>query len=252
MEAEAAKNKIASLKTQQMEKSLEKLQSEHLAAKVKLEQTYEVDLRNLNSVWEKRLWAYTESAQKEQEHLRSKHSLELSKSAQEAAVKLEHPRPSPAVLNLKKVIKELAKQQEYMSASELQSEVRGLEEAAEAKLEAEREKRVSLFQAGIVRRQEAETRVLNARTAARLEALKKQKETEIEKLVQKYQNLEKALEVQHGLEVMRIKKRPMTAGFGGSSMCSAKTTSKCPTAAPKSRKLTDAKYFSLKCQTKQN
>jgi len=212
-----------------------------LENKILIEEKLQVDLQRLEKYWDQEIDKATEALQQEQDRLSQKQSIELAQSNAEAIAKLEKPRPTAQMLNLKKVIEECSKQSKYMLASVLHSEVKTMENGVNSKLEAEKSKKIALFQAVILKRHEAENRTMRLRASARLEALKNKKEAEIKKLLQKYKNMQNAMD--NVFEINKVRTERTASLKKGNKKIGISLYGSSISTSARSRKNTEQKYF---------
>ena len=108
-----AKNRIAELRQQQLLKQQESLKSEHLSAKLKVEQAHLEEFNGFNAAWDSRMREFEEQAKAEEEAMERRHKEHFAGQTEFISKKLpEKAKPSAEVLNLKKIQTNLAKQKE--------------------------------------------------------------------------------------------------------------------------------------------
>lgn len=109
-----AKNRIAELRQQQEMKLVEDLKSKHLSMKLEVEQAHLDEFNGFNQTWDNRMHEYESKAREEEEKIEARHKQEFEAVTSQMQTRLsEKPRPSSEILNLKKILANLAKQKKY-------------------------------------------------------------------------------------------------------------------------------------------
>ncbi len=109
-----AKNRITELRQQQEMKELEDLKSRHLSMKLEVEQAHLDEFNGFNKAWDDRMHEYEGKAKEEEDKIETRHKQEFELITAQLQNRLpERARPSSEILNLKKIISNLAKQKKY-------------------------------------------------------------------------------------------------------------------------------------------
>lgn len=110
------------------------------------------------------------------------------------------PKPSPELLNLRKIQESLAKQKDYAEAHKVQQRAIEIEAQEKLKFEAIREQKIASKEAQMAQKQNIELQALKKRINTSIDEQRKSRAIELERLLQRYQNIKKELESQQQLE----------------------------------------------------
>ena len=139
--------------------------------------------------------------------MKQRHAAELEEFQKKILAKQPKPKFSTELLNHRKVQDHLAKAKDYTEAHKVKAKADRLE--AE-----ETEKWLQKRQDGMFQQEEnwkqqklQELAALQKRIQTGREGQKKQRTLELERLVQRYQNVKNELDAQHNLERLRIEKQ---------------------------------------------
>lgn len=106
-----AKNRIAELKEQQHAKEIEDLKSRQLSMKLEIEQAHLEEFNNFNKEWDEKMRSFEEKSKEDEEKLSTSHSEEIENTKKQILSKIpDKPKASSEILNLQKILKNLAKQ----------------------------------------------------------------------------------------------------------------------------------------------
>ncbi len=95
-------------------KQLEDLKSRHLSMKLEVEQAHLDEFNGFNQSWDSRMHEYETKAKEEEEKIESRHRQEFELVTAQVQNRLsEKSKPSSEILNLKKILGNLAKQKKY-------------------------------------------------------------------------------------------------------------------------------------------
>jgi len=101
----------------------------------------------------------------------------------------------------------LAKQKNYSEAHKVQNRIKILEDEEGKRWEKERNHKITVFQAKIYKKFENEQNAFEKKVSSAFEQLRKQKASELERMLQKYQNSKKEFESRHLNELKELQKK---------------------------------------------
>ena len=207
VEAEMAKNRIKELKEQKKFMDLKDLEDRQRDENNELEETHILEFNNFNQEWDKRMNEFQVHSSQLIKALEDKHMAQH----EEYRVQLEEKlpikfKPSPELLNLRRIQVNLAKQKEYKEAHEVQVRAQKLEKFETEKYMDDRRLKMEGLENKLFQAQEKEMEALRKRIIAGENEQKKQRALELERMFQRYQNVKKELENQHKMERIRLEK----------------------------------------------
>lgn len=207
VEAEMAKNRIKELKEQKKQMDLDELQTRQQNENIELEETHILEFNNFNQEWDKRMNDFQMHSSQLIKALEEKHIAqhEEYRASWEEKVPVKF-KPSPELLNLRRIQVNLAKQKEYAEAHQVQVRAQKLEKQEHERYMEERAIKIENMENKLFQKQENEMEALRKRIIAGENEQKKQRALELERMFQRYQNVKKELENQHKMERIRLEK----------------------------------------------
>ena len=207
VEAEMAKNRIKELKEQKKQIDLDELQTRQQNENIELEETHILEFNNFNQEWDKRMNEFQVHSSQLIKALEDKHMAQHEEYRSQLDEKLSTAfKPSPELLNLRRIQVNLAKQKEYKEAHDVQVRAQKLEKFENDKYMEERQIKMENLLEKLFQSQEKEMEALRKRIIAGENEQKKQRALELERMFQRYQNVKKELENQHKMERIRLEK----------------------------------------------
>lgn len=207
VEAEMAKNRIKELKEQKKQMDLDELMTRQQNENIELEETHILEFNNFNQEWDKRMNEFQMHSSQLIKALEEKHIEQHEQYRKELEEKVPIKfKPSPELLNLRKIQVSLAKQKEYKEAHQVQVRAQKLEESENGRYMQDRAFKIENMENQLFQKQENEMEALRKRIIAGENEQKKQRALELERMFQRYQNVKKELENQHKMERIRTEK----------------------------------------------
>lgn len=207
VEAEMAKNRIKELKEQKKQMDMDELQTRQQNENIELEETHIMEFNNFNQEWDKRMNEFQVHSSQLIKALEEKHISEHEEYRNSLEEKLPIKfKPSPELLNLRKIQVNLAKQKDYKEAHQVQVRAQKLEKFEHDKYMDDRGIKIENLESKLFQKQENEMEALKKRIIAGENEQKKQRALELERMFQRYQNVKKELESQHKMERIRLDK----------------------------------------------
>mmetsp|Transcript_19807 Transcript_19807/g.22806 ORF Transcript_19807/g.22806 Transcript_19807/m.22806 type:complete len:285 (+) Transcript_19807:52-906(+) len=233
IDAQRAKNKIEELKIQLENSKKVDYRQQHEQEKMQLEQAHVSEFNQFNEFWDKRMLEFNEQAQLIEEQMIQRHQEELAKYLEDLeAVLPVKPKDSPELLNMRKIEELLAKQEDYIEAHKVQQKCLKMEKEEIEKWKIIRDQKIKNQRIQIEQKQQTELQALRKRIATGQEEQRKSRAAELERLLQKYQNSKKELEIQHQIQIQKVSRPSKPVG---GSLYSAQG-SRIHSARPSSRK----------------
>jgi hypothetical protein len=174
---------------------LEELKAKQENDRQELESSHMAEFQDFNSLWEKRLENHKSYSDEQVESMTEKQQnemIELNKTL-ESQIPLQ-PKNSSELLNLIKIKNGLVKLKEYGDAHKVQQRINFLTDQEANNWANERKKKIMQHQAHLSTKHEIDLKALKKRLNAVEDELKKTRSLEMEKLLQKFQNIKKELQ----------------------------------------------------------
>jgi hypothetical protein len=207
VEAEIAKNRVKELKQKLKEREENELEYRHQNDLFELEETHIAEFNNFNEEWDKRMNEFQIHSAQLVQAMQEKHEQEIRSFREDFDQKMgDNYKKSPELLSLISTQKNLAKQQEYQQAHQIQMKAQELETQERNRYYQEREKKILAQENQLIKKQELEMESLRKRIIAGENEQKKQRALELERMFQRYQNVKKELENNHKKEKNFLKK----------------------------------------------
>jgi len=203
VEAEIAKNRLEELKLHEENRRKEAMRSRQIAERLGVEEAHMLEFQQFNLVWDKKMADYEKHADEMVDVMKNRHQEELQDYQKELLSKQVKPKFSRELLNLRKIEDRLAKQKDYSEAHKMklksdQLEAWELEKWRNAKQQENFQK-----EAQFKHKRQQELVALCKRIQTGREEQKKQRQLDLERLLQRYANVKAELEAQQNLERIR-------------------------------------------------
>jgi len=203
VEAEIAKNRLEELKLHEENRRKEAMRSRQIAERLGVEEAHMLEFQQFNIVWDKKMAEYEEHADELVEAMRERHQGELREFQRKLLSKQQKPKFSRELLNLRKIQEHLAKQKDYTEAHKMKLKSDALEAWELEKWRNQKQQEMFQREAKFKHRQQQELLALQKRIQTGREEQKKQRQMDLERLLQRYQNVKSELEAQQNLERIR-------------------------------------------------
>merc|ERR1712000_689412 len=194
MGAELAKQRLVELRAQETQRKRDNLRSKQLSERLEVEEAHLLEFNQFNQSWDSRQ-QYFEHAQELEAKMAEKHQHELEefREKNEASISLTS-KPSTELLNHQKIQGVLAKTKEYAEAHKVQQKCSQLEKDELEKWLKIRAHKLAAGETRFLTKQNIELQALKKKIQSGADEQRKQRALELEKLLQRYQNVKKELE----------------------------------------------------------
>merc|ERR1719272_1116906 len=220
VEAKIAKNRLEELKLHEENRRKEAMRSRQIAERLGVEEAHMLEFQQFNIVWDKKMNEYEQHVEEMVEAMRERHQGELREFQRKLLGKQQKPKFSRELLNLRKIQEHLAKQKDYTEAHKMKLKSDALEAWELEKWRNQKQQQIFQRETKFKHRQQQELLALQKRIQTGREEQKKQRQMDLERLLQRYQNVKSELEAQQNLERIRMDKY---AGQTAATMGTAKT-----------------------------
>jgi len=213
VEAEIAKNRLDELKLHEENRRREAMRSRQIAERLGVEEAHMLEFQQFNLIWDKKMAEYELHAEELVEAMKERHSAELRDYQRKLMGKQIRPKFSKDLLNLRKIQETLAKQKDYAEAHKIKLKSDALEAWELEKWHSERQQDLLQKEAKFKFNKQQELLALQKRIQTGREEQKKQRHLDLERLLQRYQNVKAELEAQQNLERVRMEKLAQSGGL---------------------------------------
>ncbi|KAG9392430.1 Chromosome partition protein Smc [Carpediemonas membranifera] len=211
VEAEMARKRLQELKTQEEKRRRIELKRRHRGEREELEGSYEAELQRFQDAWNERLEEYDTQATELDRAMRERHEVEIQEMRNKlfGSSAIRKPKFSSQLLNMRKIEQTLAHQKKYHEAHQLKVRADALERWELEKLRAENEQTCLNKEAGFRQKQAQELTALRKRIRAGREELLKTRQSDVDRLTRRFNNLQRELDTHQHLEKNKTKKNPV-------------------------------------------
>ena len=206
VEAEIAKNRLDELKLHEENRRREAMRSRQIAERLGVEEAHMLEFQQFNQIWDKKMAEYELHAEELIEAMKDRHSSELREFQRKLMAKQIRPKFSKDLLNLRKIQDTLAKQKDYAEAHKMKLKGDALEAWELEKWHSQRQQDLLGREAKFKIAKQSELLALQKRIQTGREEQKKQRHLDLERLLQRYQNVKAELDAQQTLERIRMEK----------------------------------------------
>ena len=206
VEAEIAKNRLEELKLHEENRRREAMRSRQIAERLGVEEAHMLEFQQFNIVWDKKMAEYEHHAQELVEAMKERHASELRDFQSTLLQKQQRPKFSRELLNLRRIQEHLAKQKDYTEAHKIKLKCDALEAWELEKWQNSKQQEMFQREAKFKHQKQQELIALQKRIHTGREEQKKQRQMDLERLLQRYQNVKSELEAQQNLERIRAER----------------------------------------------
>mmetsp|Transcript_25508 Transcript_25508/g.58880 ORF Transcript_25508/g.58880 Transcript_25508/m.58880 type:complete len:280 (+) Transcript_25508:150-989(+) len=210
-EAELAKSRLAQLRNHEENRRREELRSQQLSERLGIEEAHMKELQQFNEIWDVKVAEFEEHAAGLQSTLSVRHKVEhqayLEKLQRETEPRT--PRWSRDLLNMRKIQETLAKQKKYAEAAKTKGQADALEGKEMAMWKVKRDGKIAALEEQYLNKQQLEMGGLLKRIQSGREEQKLARRFELERLLQRYNNVKTQLESQQKIIQQRVEKYPL-------------------------------------------
>eukprot|EP00930_Biecheleria_cincta_P090439 TRINITY_DN79821_c0_g1_i1.p1 TRINITY_DN79821_c0_g1~~TRINITY_DN79821_c0_g1_i1.p1 ORF type:complete len:271 (+),score=87.74 TRINITY_DN79821_c0_g1_i1:74-886(+) len=217
-EAELARMRLEQLRQHEERSRRDALLEQQLAERMGVEEAHMMALQEFNNIWDQKQKDFEQHASGLQTTLASRHKGEHQAQLDKLRKEVEPrtPRWSRDLLNLRKIQETLAKMKKYAEAEKTKVSADKLEVQEHNQWKEKREARIAAMEEQFLHKQQLEMGGLLKRLKCSRDELKRARKTEMERILQRYQNLKTQLESQQRIIQQRVERFPITAPLGGS------------------------------------
>ena len=207
VEADIAKRRLAELRALAESREVDTVASRQHAQRQGVEEAQMLEFQQFNTLWDQKFREYDERAAELLDAMRQRHLLDQDEFRKGVEAGPAHrPKASKELLDLRRKQVMVAKQGDYADAQKLKTRADALEAEEAERHGREAEQHALLAEVKFMRRQEQELNALRKRIQTGAEEQRHARELDLERLLQRYQNVKSELEAQQTAERHRQKK----------------------------------------------
>jgi len=226
VEAEIAKNRLEELKLHEENRRKEAMRSRQIAERLGVEEAHMLEFQQFNMVWDKKMSEYEKHAEELLQAMKERHGNDLREFQQKLMEKQSRPKFSRELLNLRKIQEHLAKQKDYTEAHKMKLKADALEAWEKERWHNVKQQEMFQKEAKFKHTKQQELVALQKRIHTGREEQKKQRHLDLERLLQRYQNVKSELEAQQNLERIRAERQAQSGLLLGPPPVSGKKKKK--------------------------
>merc|ERR1712216_1101122 len=207
VQAEIAKKRLDELRDHEENRQREAMRSRQITERLGVEEAHMMEFQQFNAIWDKKMDEFEMNAKQLVDNMRKKHANELFRFKDKLQKNLPYrPKFSKELLNSRKIQETLAKMKNYAEAHKIKLKADRLEEIELEKLRAQHAHRLAAQEMQFAQRQQAELQALEKRVDTARQEHKIQRQQDLERILQRYQNVKSELEAQQNIERIRSEK----------------------------------------------
>jgi len=210
-----AKNRIEEIRAKEDQKKRDALSIKQLNERLEVEEAHRMEFDKFNQMWDKTMNEFQEHSLQLETSMADKHITEMDELKDNLERTLPAaPKPSPELHHLRSAQLNLAKQQNYVEAHKVQSKATEMEEEELKKWNKVRAQKIAASEAQLANKHDMEAQALRKKIESGLTEQKKQRAIELERLLQRYQNIKRDLESHQKIERQKFEKSQTTSKSG--------------------------------------
>jgi len=207
VEAEVALKRLQELRKHEESRRREAIKSRHIAEKLDVEETYLIEIEELNNRWNQRIAEYEEQVAQSEADLIAKHEQDRKDWQYSMQDKfLLRPKYSKELLNLRKIEVTLAKAREYQDAAKVKMQADVMQKWELEDLKRDWQQKLATREQHLQKKQDTELEAFRIKVVAGRQKLKRDRMEELNKMLKRYNNLKLDLDKKQHLERVRLAK----------------------------------------------
>ena len=211
VEAEIAQNRLEELKMHEENRRKEAMRSRQIAERLGVEEAHMLEFQQFNEIWDKKMRDYEAHAAELVEAMKERHAAELRDFQSTLLKKQTRPKFSRELLDLRRIQEHLARQKDYSEAHKIKLKCDALEAWELEKWHNNKQHNMFQREAKFKHHKKHELIALQKRVSTGRLEQKKQRQLDLERLLQRYHNVKNELEAQQHLERIRTEKTASSA-----------------------------------------
>mmetsp|Transcript_29771 Transcript_29771/g.43681 ORF Transcript_29771/g.43681 Transcript_29771/m.43681 type:complete len:276 (-) Transcript_29771:210-1037(-) len=204
VEAEIAKNRLDELKAHEENRRREAMKARQIAERLGVEEAHMLEFQQFNKTWDKKNADYEKQSEGLTVNMKERHTAEFQEFQKKLLLKQQQrPKFSTELLNLRKIEEHLAKAKDYNEAHKMKTRADALEAVELKRCSKIRQREMAQQEEKFKFSKEQEIENLKKRIESGRKEQRKKRQVELERMLQRYQNVKNELDAQQNLERMR-------------------------------------------------
>ncbi|CCI48601.1 unnamed protein product [Albugo candida] len=203
VEAQVAKNRLQELKFHEHTRRIEAMRSRQIADRLGVEEAHMLELYQFNEAWDRKIQEYQDNIERLEGNLKEKQQNELFAFKEKLTESQSKAKYSKDLLNLRRIEERLVRVKDYTEAHKIKSKADALEAWEITKWQQEKMQEIAQKEYNFKTRQKQDVEALQKRVQAGRSELTKQRQHDLERLLQRYHNVKAELQQQQNLERVR-------------------------------------------------
>ena len=199
VEAQIAQKRLFELKMHESNRQQEIMRARQISEKLGVEETHMLQFKELNIAWGKKITKYDKRSLVLLEAMKEQEMMEIKEFQAKFLSKQHWPKFSPSLLNYRRIEQHLARSEDYEDAHKVKTKADKLEQAELENYEKKRQRDMFRAEENIRASKKQEVAALRKRIKAGRDELTKQRRVALERLLQRYKNIQSELDASHQL-----------------------------------------------------
>ena len=217
VEAEVAKKRFDELKSHEANRRRESMKAQQVKERLGVEEAHMLEYQQFNSQWDQKCKDYETQSQNQMNAMKERHLDELKEFQQKLLEKQQKPKFSPVLLNYRKIEEHLARYKNYNDAHKVKAKADRMEAKETEQWNKTKQREMFQQESQFKAAKRQELSALQKRIKTGREEQSKRRQIELQKLMQRYRNVQNELVVTQRLEQTRAEKEGVALGVFRSS-----------------------------------
>merc|ERR1711990_826841 len=214
VQAEIAKKRLDELREHEENRQREAMRSRQITERLGVEEAHMMEFQQFNAIWDKKMEEFGMNAKQLVDNMKKKHASDLFRFKDKLQKTMPYrPKFSKELLNSRKIQETLAKMKQYAEAHKVKLKADHLEQIELEKLREQHAHKLAAQEMQFAQRQQAELQALEKRIETARNEHKIQRQQDLERLLQRYQNVKSELDAQQNIEKIRSEKYKGSSGM---------------------------------------
>lgn len=213
VEAEVAKKRFDELRSHEANRRRESMKAQQVKERLGVEEAHMLEYQQFNSQWDQKCKEYEEQCQNQINCMKERHLDELKEFQQKLLEKQQKPKFSPVLLNYRKIEEHLARAKNYSEAHKVKAKADKLEAKETEQWNSMKQKEMFQQESQFKAAKRQELSALQKRIKSGREEQRKRRQTALQRLMQRYTNIKREMQLMQSLESHEATKTGQALGI---------------------------------------
>lgn len=213
VEAEVAKKRFDELKSHEANRRRETMKAQQVKERLGVEEAHMLEYQQFNSQWDDKCKEYEEQCQNQINTMKERHLSELKEFQRKLLEKQQKPKFSPVLLNYRKIEEHLARSKNYSEAHKVKAKADRLEAKETEQWNTMKQKEMFQQENQFKATKRQELSALQKRIKAGREEQLKRRKVALERLMQRYRNVQSELDASQAASRREAEKLGVSLGI---------------------------------------